>query len=97
MNHCPRAYYVYILTNRSGTLYIGVTGNLPERIREHKEKKYDGFTARYSIDRLIWFQEYGNASEAIEAEKRLKGWKREKKVALVNGVNPSWQDLFDTL
>ena len=89
-------YYVYILTNKSGTLYTGVTNDLERRVRQHKERAIPGFTARYKIDRLIYYERFEDVSQAIEWEKRIKGWVRVKKIALIESVNPSWDDLSAT-
>ena len=86
-------YYVYMLTNRSGTLYIGVTNNLERRLLEHREGKAGSFTARYKVDRLLYFEETNDVSEAIAREKQLKGWTRKRKLALAAQMNPRWLDL----
>jgi putative endonuclease len=86
--------HTYIMASRSRTLYIGVTGNLYKRVFEHKWREHeDGFTARYNCDRLVWFEAHNDASAAIDREKQLKGWKREKKLALIEKLNPGWIDL----
>jgi putative endonuclease len=81
------------MSSRSGTLYTGVTGDLRRRVYEHKEKLIPGFTEKYNIDRLVWFQETNDVLAAIEYEKRIKGWRREKKIALIEEKNPGWEDL----
>ena len=86
-------YYVYIMTNRSGTLYTGITNDLARRVREHKEKLVEGFTARYNIRRLVFCEATNNVQEAIAREKQIKGWVRRKKIALIEGMNPGWEDL----
>ncbi len=86
-------YSIYILGSVSGTLYIGITSNLVFRVRQHKDHTFRGFTARYDVDRLLYYETYGEVSTAIAREKQLKGWKREKKVALIEKVNPQWKDL----
>ena len=86
-------YWVYILGSLSGTLYIGITSNLVFRIRQHKAHTFRGFTAKYDVDRLLYYETYGEVSTAIAREKQLKGWKREKKVALIEKSNPQWTDL----
>jgi putative endonuclease len=86
-------YYVYILTNRSGTLYTGMTRDLKRRVYEHKQRLIPGFTSRYNIDRLVWFDATHDVREAISYEKRIKGWRREKKIALIENKNPDWKDL----
>jgi putative endonuclease len=93
-----KTYWVYILTNRSGTLYIGVTNNVERRLAEHAAAGGGGrsFTARYKLDRLIYVEAYAEARDAIAREKQLKGWRRTKKVALINRVNPGWRDLQET-
>ena len=88
-----KSYYVYILTNRSGTLYIGVTGNLEKRIWEHKQKVVEGFTKKYNIDKLIYYEEYNDPLTAIEREKQLKRWNRKKKDWLIASVNPSLNEI----
>jgi putative endonuclease len=86
-------YYVYIMTNRSGTLYTGVTNDLTRRVSEHKHKLVPGFTARYNIDRLIYAEWYTDIRDAIAREKGIKDWRRAKKVALIEHENPNWDDL----
>jgi putative endonuclease len=88
-----RLYFTYIIASRSRTLYIGITGDLVKRAFQHKQKKYSGFTARYNCERLVWFQRFTEASEAIQREKELKGWTRAKKIALIESANPTWEDL----
>ncbi len=85
------ALWVYILTNRSGTLYTGVTNDVARRLAEHAAGS--GFTSRYAIDRLVYVEEHPRAVDAIAREKQIKGWRREKKVALINAANPGWTDL----
>ena len=87
-----RRYYVYI-ASLSGTLYIGITSNLERRMVEHKEGLVPGFTKQYSVDRLVYFEIYSDVRNAIRREKQLKGWRREKKMAWIESVNPSWKDL----
>jgi putative endonuclease len=88
-------YYVYIMTNRSGTLYVGVTNNLRRRVWQHKQKLIEGFTRRYNITRLIYFEETPDVAAAIAREKQIKGWLRKKKVGLIESVNPGWKDLSE--
>jgi putative endonuclease len=88
-----KTYFVYIMTNRSGTLYAGVTNNLERRVFEHKQKKIPGFTKKYNIDRLVYYEETPNIEEAIAREKQIKGWLRKKKIALIESLNPVWKDL----
>ena len=87
-------YYVYILTNKHcSTLYIGVTNDLERRVAEHKLGEVPGFTRRYQLNRLVWFEHFQDIEEAIAKEKRLKGWLRSKKNALIEKNNPRWFDL----
>ncbi len=87
------AYYVYVMTNRSKTLYVGVTNNLSRRIYEHKSKIIEGFTKKYNITKLVYHEETDDISVAIAREKQIKGWLREKKINLIESVNPAWKDL----
>jgi putative endonuclease len=86
-------YYVYIMASRSRTLYTGVTGNLERRVFEHKQKLVPGFTIRYKIDRLVYFEVTDDVQAALAREKQIKGWRRGKKLALIESMNPTWQDL----
>ena len=86
-------YYTYIVASRSRTIYVGMTSDLHSRVFKHKGKHYDGFTAKYNCDRLVWFEAFREVGDAILREKELKGWRREKKLALINGMNPAWVDL----
>jgi len=88
-----RTFYVYITASLSRTLYVGVTNDLQRRMYEHRHKLCGGFTAKYVVDRLVWFQETGNVAAAIAREKQIKGWTRAKKIALVEAENPGWHDL----
>ena len=88
-------YYVYIMTNRSTTLYTGVTNNLERRVYERKHKLVDGFTKKYNIARLVYHEATDDVQSAIAREKQIKGWLRRKKVALIESVNPEWRDLAD--
>ncbi len=88
-----KEFYVYILFNQSRTLYIGVTNDLIRRMYEHRQKLVRGFTAKYNITQLAYYEGYPNAMSAIEREKQLKGWKRERKIALIEAENPRWEDL----
>ena len=86
-------YFTYIVASRSHTLYIGVTGNLLKRVFEHKQKLYEGFSAAYNCNRLVWFERFIAPNNAIAREKQLKGWRRAKKIALIEKTNPTWNDL----
>jgi putative endonuclease len=88
-------YYVYIMTNRSRMLYTGVTNDLERRVYEHRHKLISGFTSRYNITCLVYFEETGDVLTAIEREKQIKGWLRAKKIALIESMNPEWKDLSE--
>ncbi len=91
-------YYVYILASkRNGTLYIGVTNNLIKRVWEHKNKAVPGFTEKYNVDRLVFYEVYQDINEAIKREKRLKKWNRKWKIDLIEKENPNWRDLYEDL
>jgi putative endonuclease len=92
-----RAYYVYILSNKRGSLYVGVTNNLIRRVYEHKNKLIEGFTKRYNITRLVYFESCDNVKAAIEREKYIKGLLRYKKLELIKAMNPRLEDLSDAL
>ncbi|MFN8984794.1 MAG: GIY-YIG nuclease family protein [Burkholderiales bacterium] len=89
-----RTYYVYFVASISRVVYIGVTNNLVRRVYEHKQGLVAGFTKRYQVDRLVYFEETTDVRVAIEREKQLKTWRREKKLALIEATNPSWKDLY---
>ncbi len=88
-------YYVYIVTNSSKTLYIGVTNNLQRRMYEHKQHLVAGFTSRYHITRLVYFEETSEVYAALAREKQIKGWVRAKKMALIESINPEWRDVSE--
>ena len=87
------SYFVYILTNKSNTLYIGVTNNLERRLQEHKSKQIPGFTALYNLNKLVYFDEFSRVEDAIAVEKKLKGWTRKKKINLIKTINSEFKDL----
>ena len=90
--------YVYILFNKpNGTLYTGVTSDLAKRMYEHKNKTYEGFTSKYGVDKLGYYEMHGDIVSAIEREKQIKGGSRAKKLALIESINPGWKDLYDTI
>jgi putative endonuclease len=92
------AYYVYLLASRkNGVLYLGVTNDLVRRVYQHKTKAVRGFSARYGVDRLVWFEIYDDPSTAITREKELKKWRRAWKVSLIEAANPEWEDLYQTI
>ena len=88
-----KTYYVYIMTNRSKTLYTGVTNNLQRRVWEHQQKIGSEFTKKYNITQLVFFEETNDVQVALAREKEIKGWKRFKKIALIEEQNPTWRDL----
>ena len=88
-------YYVYILASkRNGTLYIGFTSNLLQRVHDHKTNKYCGFTQKYNVKSLVYFEIFNDPNTAITREKNLKAWKREWKIELIEKENPTWRDLY---
>ena len=92
------AYFVYIMASqRHGTLYIGVTNNLIRRVYEHREKITPGFTAKYNVNRLVWFDQTDSIEAAIQHEKRLKHWQRAWKIEMIEKANPEWEDLYASL
>jgi len=90
-------YWVYILASKTGTVYIGVTGHLEKRAYEHRNKLIPGFTAEYNINRLVYFQEFTRIEQAIEMEKKVKGWSRQKKIDLIRTINFNMRDLAEDL
>ncbi len=90
-------YYLYIATNRSGTLYTGMTNDLVRRMNEHRAGELEGFTNKYNITRLVYFEHTTNVTAAIAREKQIKGWRRNKKIKLIEKMNPYWRDLFDEI
>ena len=89
-------YWVYIITNkRCTTLYIGITNNIRRRLSQHKSGEVKRFTQRYHLNRLVWIEHFRNVNDAIACEKKLKGWRRDRKVALIEKTNPRWLDLTD--
>lgn len=93
-----KTYYVYITTNKKeGTLYIGVTSNILKRVYEHKNGLTEGFTKRYNLDKLVYFEQTNSVETAIKREKQLKSWKRDWKIELIQKNNNSWEDLWKNL
>lgn len=88
-------YFAYIVSSLSGTLYVGVTNDLVRRIYEHKNKLINGFTAKYDVELLVYYEETSSVETAITREKQLKGWNRKKKIALIESANPDWSDLSE--
>ncbi|MGB8278148.1 MAG: GIY-YIG nuclease family protein [Methylovirgula sp.] len=90
--------WVYIVTNRpNGTLYLGVTSNLPRRIWQHRSKAINGFTLHYGLGRLVWYESFPDIRGAIQRERNMKHWPRAWKVRLILDLNPDWRDLYDEL
>ena len=93
-----RVYHVYMMTNwNNQVLYVGVTNNLYRRVQEHISQSCPGFTERYNLNKLVYFEQFNNVNQAIAREKQLKGWNREKKNKLVNNFNAGWLDLSKTI
>jgi len=93
-----KQFCVYILASkRNGTLYIGVTSQLATRVWQHKSKVVEGFTTKYGVDKLLYYEAHGSAEAAIVREKQLKKWRRSWKIELIEGLNPDWRDLYDEL
>lgn len=87
-------FYIYIVTNkRNGTLYTGQTDNLEQRIEQHKQGRFEGFARKYNCHRLVWFEEHPTRNEALTREKRIKNWRRDWKLNLIEKDNPEWLDL----
>jgi putative endonuclease len=93
-----KGFYVYVLaSHHNHVLYIGITSNLPKRIWEHKTKVIKGFTDRYNVDRLVYYEVYDNAESAIKRERNIKEWKRQWKINLIEKANPQWSDLYEEI
>ena len=90
-----KEYYVYIMASHSKTLYTGITNDLERRVYEHKNKLISGFTSKYNINKLVFFESTTNVNEAITREKQIKGWLRKKKIELIESHNPNWEDLSE--
>ena len=88
-----KQYFIYIMSSDSGTLYTGVTNDLQRRVYQHKHKLVEGFTSQYDVNRLVYFESCGDIRDAIQREKQIKGWRRSKKIALIEEMNPKWEDL----
>jgi putative endonuclease len=88
-------YWTYIVSSRSGTLYIGMCNDLERRVRQHKSGEFEGFASTYHCNRLVYFESFDDVRKAIDREKQLKGWRRQKKIALIECVNPRWEDLAE--
>jgi len=93
-----KQFYVYILASkRHGTLYIGVTSHLPARVWQHKDKITEGFSTRYSVDQLVYYEAHGSAQAAIVRENQMKKWRRAWKIELIERGNPDWRDLYEQI
>jgi putative endonuclease len=91
-------YFVYLLTNKNNTvLYTGVTNDLKRRVYEHKEKLIDGFTKKYNVNKLVYFESTNDINSAIQREKQIKAGSRQKKIDLINSTNKDWKDLYDEI
>jgi putative endonuclease len=91
-------YYVYLMTNKNNAvIYTGVTNDLKRRVYEHKEKLIDGFTKKYNINKLVYFESTNDVSSAIQREKQIKAGSRKKKIDLINSINPEWKDLYNEI
>jgi putative endonuclease len=88
-------YYTYILASRTKTLYIGVTNDIERRVSEHRAGIFGSFTGRYNVNRLVYYGDYDDVTDAIYREKQLKGWVRSKKIELIESLNPEWDDLSE--
>ena len=88
-----KTYHVYIMASASRVLYVGVTGHLARRVWEHKHKRVPGFTVRYRVTELVYFEAFGDIRAAIAREKQIKGWLRARKITLIHAFNPRWKDL----
>ena len=89
----PKIYYVYILASQRRVLYIGMTSGIEHRVFQHKTHAFEGFTAKYNVTNLVFFERYGSVMTAIRREKELKAWRREEKIRLIESSNPKWRDL----
>jgi putative endonuclease len=93
--HYVKIYYIYILASKKhGTLYVGMTNDLVKRIYEHKHKIFEGFTSKYDVDKLVFFEHTNDVQSAIKREKQLKNWHRQWKINLIEKENPNWEDLY---
>jgi putative endonuclease len=88
-----KTYYVYIMSSQRRVLYIGITSGIERRVFQHKAHTFGGFTAKYNVTNLVYFERYGSVMKAIRREKELKNWRREKKIDLIESSNPKWRDL----
>ncbi|MCX7803547.1 MAG: GIY-YIG nuclease family protein, partial [Meiothermus ruber] len=94
-NESVKTYWVYILASHKRVLYVGMTSNIAKRMYEHRHKLTGGFTARYNVNQLVYYEQTNQVEEAIRREKQIKGWRREKKLELIRTFNPSWRDFSE--
>jgi len=92
-----KQYYIYILSNKNKTLYIGMTSNLIKRVYEHKNNLVKGFTEKYKIHKLVYFEFVDDVKSAISREKQIKNWHRQWKIGLIETINPNWEDLYNNI
>jgi len=93
-----KVYYIYILTNQHNTVfYVGVTNNLIRRVYEHKNKLVKGFTSKYNINKLVYYEVFSDVRDAIYREKQIKSWSRKKKIEMIEKFNPEWKDLYEEI
>ncbi|MCC7305772.1 MAG: GIY-YIG nuclease family protein [Alphaproteobacteria bacterium] len=93
-----RQFFVYMTASKiHGTIYTGMSSELVQRISQHKEGTYDGFTKKYGVNKLVWYEVHGNAESAIRRERQIKEWKRDWKIILIEEENPLWQDLYESI
>ncbi len=90
-----KTFYVYIMASNTGTLYVGMTNNIERRVHEHKNHLAPGFTDKYKVERLLYVEAINDPASAINREKQIKAWRREKKIALIDSINPQWNDLSE--
>jgi putative endonuclease len=90
-----RKYWTYVVASNSGTLYIGMCNNIARRMFEHKSGKLEGFASKYHCNRLVYYESFDDVRKAIDREKQLKGWRRDRKIALIESLNPRWTDLAE--
>jgi len=96
LDKAMKSYYVYIMASKkNGTLYIGVTSNLPHRVWQHKNDRLEGFTKKYGVHRLVWYEATTDVAGAILREKQMKKWRRQWKINLIEKGNPNWDDLYE--
>jgi len=95
MMQVSKQYYVYTMASKSRVLYVGVTNNLQRRVEQHKQKVVEGFTHKYNVTRLVYYEMTNDVHAALAREKQIKSWRRSKKIELIESVNPTWQDLSE--